>query len=492
MFYRPTKVARMWDTWLYYHEGVHYLYYLHETTGARFDGMSVATSRDGVHFEEVGSIIERREDAEWLGTGSVWKAGNQFVLNFSEQSDGVQAIYFAASDDLVHWERLGDEYRCDPDPRWYDDTPSGRWDCIWSVRRPDGGYWGYLTARPWSQTPGIRFESVGMVASDDGLHWRAVAPPVIEWGEWPRMDVGEVGAIEKIGDRYYLMLGYGESKLGNRHAAYALGARQGMYTFVGDRPEGPFRADADAYRLLTCNALRPRMAYFSRFYPLQDEMLVNHHSISRSDMRWMAPLKRAVVDEAGHLYLGYWPGNDAVKGDPIPLDLSACATVWPEEPGAGWQMSGERLEMNEPNSGALVLFANHFDLQQGVIVEGDMTVHEPEKGWSGIGLYVEEDARKKTGTAFIAETRGCTEIGSLRSGRHGMGFVSDDALQLGVKPGEKCHFRFLIRRFLTELYLDDRLVQCYSLPESVSGRLGLVLESGRAIFEGIKAWRMSL
>ena len=43
MFYRPTKVAKMWDTWLYYHDGVHYLYYLHETTGARFDGMSVAT-----------------------------------------------------------------------------------------------------------------------------------------------------------------------------------------------------------------------------------------------------------------------------------------------------------------------------------------------------------------------------------------------------------------------------------------------------------------
>ena len=29
MFYRPTQVAKMWDTWLYYHEGVNYLYYLH-------------------------------------------------------------------------------------------------------------------------------------------------------------------------------------------------------------------------------------------------------------------------------------------------------------------------------------------------------------------------------------------------------------------------------------------------------------------------------
>ena len=231
MFYRPTQVSKMWDTWLYHHDGVHYLYYLHQTTGARFDGMSVATSTDGVHFTEIGSIIEVRDDAEWLGTGSVWEAGGRFVMNFSEQREGVQAIFHMESTDLIHWKRLGDEYRSDPDPRWYDDTPTGRWDCIWAVRRPEGGFWGYLTARPWSHTPGLRYESIGMVESDDGLHWRAVAPPIIEWGDWPRMDVGEVGAIEKIGDRYYLMLGYGETSLGNRHALQPLEGRAGMYVF---------------------------------------------------------------------------------------------------------------------------------------------------------------------------------------------------------------------------------------------------------------------
>jgi hypothetical protein len=87
MFYRPAKVAKMWDTWLYHHDGVHYLYYLHETTGARFDGISVATSPDGVRFTEIGSIIEVRDDAEWLGTGSVWEAGGRFVMNSSEQQE---------------------------------------------------------------------------------------------------------------------------------------------------------------------------------------------------------------------------------------------------------------------------------------------------------------------------------------------------------------------------------------------------------------------
>ena len=98
-------------------------------------------------------------------------------MNFCERREGRQGIFLAESDDLVHWERLGDEYRCDPDPRWYDNTPTGRWDCVNVLPRPGGGFVGYLTARPWSHTPGLTYESMGKVESDDGLHWRAVDPP---------------------------------------------------------------------------------------------------------------------------------------------------------------------------------------------------------------------------------------------------------------------------------------------------------------------------
>jgi hypothetical protein len=490
MLYRPTKVAKMWDTWLYHHDGVHYLYYLHETTGARFDGVSVATSTDGVHFTEIGPIVEVQDDAQWLGTGSVWKAGGRFVMNYSEQRQGVQAIFFMDSSDLIHWTPLGDAYRSDPDPRWYDDTPAGRWDCIWALPRPEGGYWGYLTARPWSHTPGLRFESIGMVESDDGLHWRAVAPPTIEWGDWPRMDVGEVGAIEQVSDRYYLMLGYGETGLGNRNALRPLEGRTGMYTFVSDDPRGPFRADTGAYRLLT-SITGIRMSYFSRFYPTPEGMLVNHHSISRSGVRWLAPLKRAVVDEGGHLHLGYWAGNEAAKGTSIDLNPESCVFVCPEQLEPGWTTSRQRLKVDVPHGGALALLPNHFDLEKGVIVEGTMQVHAPTRRWSGIGVYVEEDARQDTGSALLAQTRGWTEIGPLRGGRGGRpSFVAKDALPLGIADGVKCSFRLLVRQSLLEFYLDDRLVQCYSLPERSSGRLGLVVESGRAMFNELRAWKM--
>ena len=78
MIYKPSAVARMWDTWLYYHEGKHYLFYLHNTRAdVRWDGMSVAVSDDGVHFDDHGPIIYKADDAVWLGTGMVWRAGGK-------------------------------------------------------------------------------------------------------------------------------------------------------------------------------------------------------------------------------------------------------------------------------------------------------------------------------------------------------------------------------------------------------------------------------
>jgi hypothetical protein len=171
--YQPRQVAEMWDTWLYYHKDKHYLFYLHksEQESGAWDGMSIAVSEDGVHYQEVGPIIHKREDAVWLGTGSTWKTEQGFVLNFSESRNDVQNIFFAQSNDLLHWQILGDEFRSAPDARWYDDTPKGRWDCIWTIARPGGGFYGYLTARPWNKIRGMNYESIGMLESNDGLHW---------------------------------------------------------------------------------------------------------------------------------------------------------------------------------------------------------------------------------------------------------------------------------------------------------------------------------
>ena len=95
MIFRSEKFRAQWDSWLFYHEGVHY--------------------------EDLGLIIEASEKmVVFLGTGSVWKdpgfeESGRFFINYSEWRNDdsrrpVQCILFAYSSDLIHWEKSGDTY----------------------------------------------------------------------------------------------------------------------------------------------------------------------------------------------------------------------------------------------------------------------------------------------------------------------------------------------------------------------------------------------
>lgn len=512
----------MWDTWLFYKDGTHYLYYLHMEKGHQWDGISLALSKDGVHYEEVGPVIRKRDDAQWLGTGSVWEVDSRsdregpeevrYVMNFSEQRDGVQAIFFAYSHDLIHWERLDDSLVSRPDPQWYDDTDTGRWDCIWTLPKPSGGFYGYLTARPWNKTPGRTFESVGMVESDDGLRWKAVPPPQIEWDEWPQMNVGEVGAIEKIGNKYYLLLGYSERALGERQlydeispATAMVNGKyrsKGMYTFVAEQPEGPFRPDKQAYRLLVSNG-----TYFARFYRFQDELLVNHHSFEPDGdegVVWMAPLKRAALNSEGSLDLYYWQGNEKVKGTEKPIDLSQARFIdLFLNSGVGkrpdrsilhsdahpWRITNDRIEAEDPYNGGIILLEETFEPAHGIVLEGSFCVTPPEGRWGGIGFYLELDSPRQTGSGIMMQTCDRTEIAAMLDNERGF-FDPLYRFGHGITAGKMHDFRILLRSAMIELYIDDKLILCYSFPSKPTGQIGLIFESGKATFENITSWRM--
>ncbi len=74
MFYRPilAETGEMWDTWIYWHEGAYYLYYLAKS-GKQWDNISMATSSDGVNWSEIGPILKMNEGVTWMGTGAVWE-----------------------------------------------------------------------------------------------------------------------------------------------------------------------------------------------------------------------------------------------------------------------------------------------------------------------------------------------------------------------------------------------------------------------------------
>lgn len=334
MIFRSDKVSAQWDTWCFYHDGIYYLYYLiTECSGG--EGFGVATSSDGVHWNDHGWAIRASDQMlTFLGTGSVWPDPvneGRFLCNYSEhRMDGDkqrQCILFAWSDDLINWHKFGDNYIFWIDEDHYERY--GRWDCIFAIPRSEGGYWGTWTASPKGGT--YDDGGIGIGFSEDGLNWQALpAPEIIP-------PANESGAMLEIDDKIHTMFGRfkGES---------------GMNAYVADSLEGPFRQSEKNNHLL-----KAWHTYFSRFFETPAGTLINHHSMngehneSKRSRTFVAPFKKLSIDADGTQRWLWWSGNEVLKGNEVTQN-------------------------------------DNVDFQQGIVIEGNLG----SAPWSEIKLAVDD------------------------------------------------------------------------------------------------------
>jgi hypothetical protein len=491
MLFKPSTVACSWDTWLYYKDGTHYLFYLFNSRAdAYWDGLGLATSPDGVHFTDHGPIIHKSDDAVWLGTGMTWEVEGKYYLNFSEFRAGTQEVHFAESEDLLHWQRLPDEeYVCRLDPRWYAQDPTlspQRWDCIWVLPEENGkGYIGYLTAVA-SQGPKGLCGTAGFVTSPDGKHFQA-EPPVIETGFWG--DGLEVGAVERVDGRYYMLLGVFHAPLGGRSLARLPGGECGMYVATSQVPRGPFRIQPGQPLLLGSSP--SVFTYFARFYRFKDELLVNHHSVARTTPHvgmnagpdvMFAPLKKAYVDENGSMSLRWWLGNEALKGRYMPVHLDECSF---SRALVGCHAEDCRLTFSAA-ANAFAYLPAHFDIEHGVVLEAEVTLAETNGPLSSVGLFIEGQP-SGTGSVVLTQSDGRLTVGPW----NGYNFKAEDSKPFTIQPGQMVRWRILLRGPYMEIYLDDVHVQSYTINHRASGKLGWVVESGTAHIAALHSWEMT-
>ena len=252
-----------------------------------------------------------------------------------------------------------------PDSRWYE--PGGAWDCISAIPRPGGGLYGYWTATPKAETGG----TVGFGQSPDGVRWEALPPP-----KTPGVVQGEIGGVEKIGGKFYMMQGHDFV----------------MRTLIADQPQGPFLPARKNFRLLSGHT------YFTRFLRTPHSLLVNHHASSSKPAPgfggrqvYFSPLKSAVVDDEGVLRLGWWKGNEKLKH--VPIEVTSPNTA-----------PGEQA--------TIAMLGNTFDIQGGMLLEG--TLKLPDKADSPRpGLSI--DCGDSRGPAVLLDARGAAELGSIRA-----------------------------------------------------------------------------
>lgn len=116
------------ETWFgdcmpFFHDGEFYLFHQRDTRrpgpfGEPF-GWALAKTRDFVHYEDLGEVIERGGDEaqdQFIFAGSVFEAGGTFYAlytgynrDYPALGKASQVLMVATSDDLVHWTKTGRE-----------------------------------------------------------------------------------------------------------------------------------------------------------------------------------------------------------------------------------------------------------------------------------------------------------------------------------------------------------------------------------------------
>jgi hypothetical protein len=106
----------------------------------------------------------------------------------------------------------------------------------------------------------------------------------------------------------------------------------------------------------------------------------------------------------------------------------------------------------------------------------------PESRPVGLFLAHADDA----GTAILVRAGGVTELGPMRA--DGSGFKAEHRIDREWKFGPTARFRLLLKGSLIEFYLDDLLMQCYSLPQQATGRIGVLRAGDPAAVSGLQGW----
>lgn len=507
--YQPTK-GFFWDPSVIFADNRYYMFSMYGG-----DSVWLATSDDGVHWSDYGVVLK----SEGFKNNAVWKqyiarVGDRYIMNhgaFTDRGTNNNLLRFYESTDLIHWKYL---YEVPIDSQHY--LQEGRWDHMYMMPKdeasPSNGYFGYVVADP------IEHGGFGMMESPDGIHYQPIKAPEIQADfQVPTL---EVGGIKKIGNKYYF--------LGGNANHYGFSG-YGVYTYISDSPMGPFHPDMEAYRLTGTSGIdgNTYIHVLAAFVKDSPENLVSDpftfmatpgtdgHGV------WFLPMRKAIVDAAGHLRLAYWDGNDRAKGEVVQIDASKNTVAFPpgqtdanpiiRVAGTGdsllvhtdkdWR-AFPWLDGRKTRKGVVVL-NQRFDLDEGIIVEGHvkatkLTTRTKDARKTYAGFYI-EGAEKGPGTAILLEDgeRQWREslIGRLTLDTD-FHFEALDvtgrncATVTGLDDGKEHAFRLWIRGGQMELYIDDLLMQTFFFLRP-SGRIGFIAQESEAQFSQLKIYRMN-
>lgn len=428
MLYRPKK-GQIKDGCMVYANETFYLFSMyHKENSDGFNHVWLATSRDGVHFEDYGCVVEDFPACIWAM--KVYRAGDTYYMNSgSFTPDGEQAILkFWQSADLLHW-----EYRSDLDvlaPNHSD--PKARLDCM-NVVEKNGHFYGYATGQ------------YSYLESEDGAHWTA-HPARIDYHPFPPYNTAlggfEIADFIEMEGRYYLLCG-GFGHLGM--------SGYGVYLYGSETPDGTFTPCLPYYRL---NGTSKRWINMWERCFLKDGDTLAHNYVYdgytyECGNVFLPPIKR-LIQEGEKLCLTWWDGNSSLYGKIVKTTESLRA----ERP---------RHDVREEED-QCVEVSDLLSLPPSAILHARLTLSENKfTKYSSGGIYLAEDA--SSGSAILFDTYGACHIAHVKAGKieaieDTIGFGSTAPYHL--QDGKTYDIRILCKNGFFEIYVNDRYLQTFN------------------------------
>jgi hypothetical protein len=298
VFFSPTvEPEKAWgEPAIWFDRGTYYMIYDYFPHPLPF---GMATSKDGVYWEDHGFIFEKDEDVQDIECAYVhrFQGDGPWVMQYAFRKRPDYRSFrmrFAVSDDGRNWKKLGPESNFLPNPRWYTD---GRWDTIVPCPKGDGTHYGIWDGVP-NEGSGFAFGT-----TRDGTHWDVLPPVRVRVPQVRPGCAGELGGFFKFGDRYYLL--FSRMRLLSRNE----------FIVSSERPEGP-------YEITPKNYHRTEAPYiYTRYYRLPGGVFGSEMLWMRRDgkRRYHFPLLKKVVCDDQSLWLKWWEANDKLKVHEIAL-----------------------------------------------------------------------------------------------------------------------------------------------------------------------------
>ena len=506
MIYTPKK-ERLWDCWIVPYQGQFYMFYLSLTPErigkGGWDGISLAISDDLVHWTEYGRVLSKREEAVWIGTGMIQKIGDTFIMNFSEEYPvGYQRIYFAKSNDLLHWERT--EHVCVPDGINYMSEPNemsdtcARWDSLGIVDALDDKgppYYAFCTANAKQVNSINKNGGLGLLTSNDGLNWKCLPNAFPDPDMFPKLEVPEHICFQ---NRHYITF-CTSSYLSHRFDKQAKDMSGGNYYVTSDNMLGPYRLPKGDYMLQgTRDNVSVSTVTVGRPLKVGNQVFFYHLWGYNGPAGWVTTVK--ILEEATpyQLRLRYNPINDCLKHTllaqtaDVLLELTLVkntGVIPPMKFVLDGKISFSSLGTSAALSASPLSGCKHSesstDLRDGRFVTFDLSLYSGVG--AGIFFHGQDDSML---CILMNRERQRLEFGYLISG-WGPNMVICDEICQEFRIQEKAKVKVLARRCFLEVYIDDIYVSSWRPEKNIDPNcFGFYFEDCTGEVDNLEIWQM--